>query len=86
MINFSNPSLGAHGRSVCPLSTYYPRSTNNMEADTGADMEDTVILSRFSSEVVVCEDKVGGKGERGLKRLSIGGSLKKYTAAISHSL
>ena len=32
-------------------------------------MENTawVVLSRFSFEIVVCEDKAGGKGERGLK-------------------
>jgi hypothetical protein len=49
--------MDAHGRSVCPSSTYHPRSTNTMEADRRADVEITVILSSFPLEIVVCKNK-----------------------------
>ena len=56
-----------------------------MEADTRADVGDTIILSGFSFEVVVCEDKAGGKGERGAQVLKYCKKPLKYGSNLTFS-
>ena len=63
IVAFLSDPLTRGSRSVRPSSTYHPRTTNSVEVDTRAELESTVILSRLSLEVVVCElEKWSGYG------------------------
>ena len=51
-----------------------------MEVDRSAEMKITVILSKFPLEIVICENKAGGKESEGYS--SIGESLSDVNVII----